>query len=43
MMVKLPMARAAMSLSDLARHLQEYGQRNITIPGEMLKKKAEKK
>ena len=43
MIVKLPMARAAMSLQDLARHLQEYGQRNITIPGDMLKKKAEKK
>lgn len=43
MMIKLPMARAAMSLSDLARHLQEYGQRNITIPGDMLKKRAEKK
>lgn len=43
MIVKFPMARAAMSLPDLARHLQEYGQRNITIPGDMLKKKAEKK
>jgi PTS system mannose-specific IIA component len=43
MMIKLPMARATMSLSDLARHLQEYGQRNITIPGDMLKKRAEKK
>jgi hypothetical protein len=32
-----------MSLSDLARHLQEYGQRNITIPGDMLKKRVEKK
>jgi PTS system mannose-specific IIA component len=43
MMIKLPMARTTMSLSDLARHLQEYGQRNITIPGDMLKKRAEKK
>lgn len=43
MMIKLPMARATMSLPDLARHLQEYGRRNITIPGDMLKKKVEKK
>ncbi len=43
MMVKLPMARATMSLEELARHLQEYGQKNITIPGDMLKKRAEKK
>lgn len=43
MMIKLPMARATMTLSELARHLQEYGQRNITIPGDMLKKRAEKK
>ncbi len=43
MMVKLPMARMAMPLEDLARHLQEYGQKNITIPGDMLKKRAEKK
>lgn len=43
MMIKLPMARVTMSLHDLARHLQEYGQRNITIPGDMLKKRAEKK
>lgn len=43
MMIKLPMARTTMTLPDLARHLQEYGQRNIMIPGEMLKKKAEKK
>lgn len=42
MLVKLPMVREAMPLSELARHLREYGQRNITIPGEMLKKKAEK-
>ncbi len=43
MMIKLPMARVTMSLPELARHLQEYGQRNITIPGDMLKKRAEKK
>jgi len=43
MMVKLPMARMTMSLADLARHLQEYGQKNITIPGDMLKKRADKK
>jgi PTS system mannose-specific IIA component len=43
MMIKIPMARATMSLSDLARHLQEYGQRNIMIPGDMLKKRSEKK
>ena len=42
MMVKLPAARAAMALHDLARHLQEYGQKNITIPAEMLRKKTEK-
>ena len=42
MMVKLPTSRTSMSLPDLAKHLQKYGQRNITIPGEMLKKKAEK-
>ena len=42
MMVKLPMARQEMSLPELAKHLLEYGRRNITIPGEMLKKKAEK-
>lgn len=42
MLVKLPMVRESMPLSELARHLREYGQRNITIPGEMLKKKAEK-
>ena len=42
MMVKLPMARQAMSLPELAKHLLEYGRRNITNPGEMLKKKAEK-
>ncbi|MBI5904097.1 MAG: PTS sugar transporter subunit IIA [Deltaproteobacteria bacterium] len=43
MMVKFPMARVTMALPELARHLQECGQRNITIPGDMLKKKAEKK
>jgi PTS system mannose-specific IIA component len=43
MMVKFPMARDTMPLPELARHLQECGQRNITIPGDMLKKKAEKK
>ncbi len=43
MMVKLPMARMTMPLAELARHLQEYGQKNITIPGDMLKKRAEKK
>jgi PTS system mannose-specific IIA component len=43
MMLKLPMARTTMSLAGLAQHIREYGQRNITIPGEMLKKKAEKK
>lgn len=43
MMIKLPASRATMSLPELARHIQEYGQRNIAIPGDMLKKKAEKK
>lgn len=42
MMVKFPSARTSMELTELARHLQEYGQKNITIPGEMLRKKAEK-
>ncbi len=42
MLVKLPVARQAMSLPELAKHLLEYGQRNITNPGDMLKKKAEK-
>jgi PTS system mannose-specific IIA component len=42
MMVKLPIARQAMSLPELAKHLLEYGRRNITNPGDMLKKKAEK-
>ncbi len=42
MMVKLPIARQTMSLPDLAKYLLEYGQRNITNPGDMLRKKAEK-
>jgi PTS system mannose-specific IIA component len=42
MMVKLPVARQTMSLPELAKYLLEYGRRNITNPGEMLKKKAEK-
>ena len=42
MMIKLPMARPTMPLPELAKHLLEYGQRNITIPGDMLKKKAGK-
>jgi len=43
MLIKLPIARERMPLPELARHLQDCGQRNITIPGDMLKKKAEKK
>ncbi len=43
MMIKFPMARREMKLSDLARHLLEFGQRNITNPGELLRKRAEKK
>ncbi len=42
MMVKLTVAREKMSLPELAKYLLEYGQRNITNPGDMLKKKAEK-
>ncbi|HJX14310.1 MAG TPA: PTS sugar transporter subunit IIA [Candidatus Deferrimicrobiaceae bacterium] len=42
MMVKLPTVRPTMSLSELTKFLRDYGQRNITIPGDMLKKKAEK-
>jgi PTS system mannose-specific IIA component len=42
MMVKLPIARQEMSLPELAKHLLEYGRRNITNPGDMLKKKADK-
>jgi len=41
MMVKLPMVRPTMPLSELAKFLRDYGQRNITIPGDMLKKKAD--
>lgn len=43
MIVKFPMARQTMALPELARHLAECGQRGITTPGEMLRKKAEKK
>ncbi len=43
MMVKFPMARGTMPLAELARHLQDCGLRSIMIPGDMLKKKAEKK
>ncbi|MGE5188541.1 MAG: PTS sugar transporter subunit IIA [Gemmatimonadota bacterium] len=43
MMIKLPAARAAMPLPELARHLQECGQKNITIPADMLKKRPDKK
>jgi PTS system mannose-specific IIA component len=43
MIVKFPMARQTMPLPELARHLAECGQRGITTPGEMLRKKAEKK
>jgi len=39
MMVKFPYARQSMELTELAHHLQECGQRNITVPGDMLKKK----
>ena len=42
MMVKLPVARETMSLPELAKYLLEYGQRNITNPGDMLKKKGDK-
>jgi len=42
MMVKLPIVRPTMSLPELAKFLRDYGQRNITIPSDMLKKKAEK-
>jgi PTS system mannose-specific IIA component len=42
MMVKLPTVRPTMPLYELAMFLRDYGQRNITIPGDMLKKKAEK-
>ncbi len=43
MMLKLPACRGTMPLPELARYIQEYGQRNITNPGDMLKKKAVKK
>ncbi|MBP2674406.1 MAG: system fructose subfamily component [Deltaproteobacteria bacterium] len=43
MMVKFPYARKTMALPELVHHLQDCGQRNITIPGDMLKKKTEKK
>lgn len=43
MMIKLPMARATMGLAELAAYLREYGQRNIMTPGDMLRKKAEKR
>jgi PTS system mannose-specific IIA component len=43
MMIKFPIAREGMPLGELARQLQECGQRSITIPGDMLKKKAEKR
>ena len=43
MMVKFPIAREGMPLDELARQLQECGHRSIMIPGDMLKKKAEKK
>ena len=42
MMIKLPMARTTMQLSELAQYIREYGQRNITIPGDMLRKKTGK-
>lgn len=42
MMVKLPIARQTMPLPELAKYLLEYGQRNITNPGDMLRKKVEK-
>ena len=43
MMVKFPIAREGVPLDELARQLQECGHRSIMIPGDMLKKKAEKK
>jgi PTS system mannose-specific IIA component len=43
MMVKFPIARGTLPLDELARHLQDCGQRSIMIPGDMLKKKSEKK
>ena len=43
MIVKFPIARSTMPLAELARHLQDCGLRSIMIPGDMLKKKPEKK
>jgi PTS system mannose-specific IIA component len=43
MMVKFPIARGTLPLAELARHLQDCGLRSIMIPGDMLKKKPEKK
>ncbi len=43
MLVKLGMARGDADLPSLARQIQEYGQRNITIPGELLRKKTDRK
>ena len=43
MMVKFPIARGTMPLAELAGHLQECGVRSIMIPGDMLKKKRDKK
>jgi len=42
MMVKFPYARQNMTLPELVHHLQDCGQRNITIPGDMLKKTEKK-
>ncbi|MCL1926142.1 MAG: PTS sugar transporter subunit IIA [Syntrophorhabdaceae bacterium] len=42
MMVKFPYARQSMALPELVHHLQECGRLNITVPGDMLKKKPEK-
>ncbi len=43
MMVKFPMIREGLPLDELARQLRDCGHRSIMIPGEMLKRKAEKK
>jgi hypothetical protein len=43
MMVKFPIAREGIPVDELARQLQECGQRSIMIPADMLKKKAERK
>ena len=37
------MARTTMPLPELAEYIRDYGKRNIATPGEMLRKKAEKK